>query len=89
MANCKDCIADKKYCEYCCDNPIYPTKSYYKAYEPFCPFGYTSCIYDPNYLLYLDPNCYVEDLKADCLTEYEYGKNIGICPGYDYEDIIK
>lgn len=86
MADCKSCVTDKKYCEYCRDNPIYPQKSYYKLYEPFCPFGYNYCVYDPNYISWLNPNEDIEYYKKECLEEYEAGKNIGICPGYDYED---
>lgn len=86
MADCNACIADKKYCEYCRDNPIYPQKSYYKAYEPFCPFGYIDCIHDPNYISWLNPDKYVEHFRIDCLEEYEKGAYLGICPGYRYEN---
>lgn len=86
MSNCCICIADKEYCKDCCDNPIYPKKSYYKAYEPFCPFGYIDCVYDPNYVAIIAPTEDVEIHKQECLEEYEISKSTGICPGYDYED---
>lgn len=85
MANCKSCITDKKYCEYCRDNPIYPQKSYYKLYKPFCHFGFTDCVYDPNYLAITAPTEDIEYCKKECLEAYEAGKGIDACPYYDYE----
>lgn len=86
MSDCKFCSADRKYCKDCCDNPIYPKHSYYKPsqYKSFCPFGFTDCIYDPNYLAIVAPNEDIEYCKRECLESYEAGKEIDVCVYYDY-----
>lgn len=87
MIDCNLCSTDRKYCKNCSDNPIYPSHSYFKPcrYEPFCPFGFTDCIYDPNYLAITAPTEDIEYCKKECLEAYEAGKGIDACPYYDYE----
>ena len=87
MVDCNLCSTDRKYCKNCSDNPIYPSHSYFKPYryEPFCPFGFTDCIYDPNYLAITAPTEDIEYCKKECLEAYEAGKGIDACPYYDYE----
>lgn len=87
MVNCNLCSTDRKYCKNCSDNPIYPSHSYFKPsrYKPFCPFGFTDCVYDPNYIAIIAPTEDIEHCKKECLEAYEAGKGIDACPYYDYE----
>lgn len=86
MANCDFCSTAREYCKSCCDNPIYPKHSYFKPvqYKPFCPFGFTDCIYDPNYLSIVSPNEDIEYWKKECLKAYEAEKESNICLFYAY-----
>lgn len=86
MSDCKFCSADRKYCKSCCDNPIYPKHSYFKPvqYTPFCPFGFTDCIYDSNYLEMMPSDADIEYCKKECLESYEAGKEIDACIYYNY-----
>lgn len=86
MTNCDFCSTDRKYCKSCCVNPIYPKHSYFNPlkYEPFCPFGFTDCIYDPNYLNVIGADEDIEHCKKECLKSYEAGKGIDACVFYAY-----
>ena len=96
MSRCEKCAANKNNCLKCIDNPIYanfPRISYFTPYKPTCPYGYTDCVYDPAYILHIDPDWYKdlygdktpeEAFKIQCLKSYEKDKYH--CEHYDDED---
>lgn len=63
MSKCEKCVADRKNCKDCKDNPVYanvPMGSKFMAYIPTCPRGYTDCVGDPAYIKYINPEWYKE-----------------------------
>ena len=54
------------------------------GYDFFCPFGFTDCIYDPNYLEMIGSDEDIEHCKKECLKEYVAGKETDTCLFYAY-----
>lgn len=74
MNRCDTCITEKSKCNICTENPKF--SSYYKAYEPVCPRGYTDCIYDPAYIKCYHPKWYKEkygDMTPEQAIQVEDG----------------
>lgn len=98
---CADCVNNHTLlCFECIDNIKFaeiPTKSYYQAYTPACPFGCVDCVSDPAYIKCYDPKYYKEEFgdaePEDVIKEDGYGcyhyfndKRYDYCPHYDDED---
>ena len=90
MSKCNTCVTDKNFCVNCIDNPIYknvPKKSLYKDYIPFCPFGYSNCVNDPEYLIkYWDKFSDQDALISKNYCKFLKEKFQSNCPYYDTED---
>ena len=89
---CNRCITDRNLCVGCKDNPAYrvvPNISFYKEYEPVCPFGMTDCVCDPGYINFYYPDWYKEmydEMTPKQAVEKHCGKYKTPADCYDDED---